>query len=227
MRIVLIKNFLGDGQIDYSNVDSDDEDKKCWMLCLPCRVPPLRCHSMLQLHGYPLTTFIHDKKEEEAIMIRSMILTPHQDHHQIYWQRQVVALTDGKGVSIFVFFLHVLRGFWNVFILNVFFLVFFSFVFWDVLSLRETGGCSDGAWRQREEGGGLVQYAAPAYRLPSTEIAYAAPSPPHDMQKVDQYCHQQKGKSTLLLKLKRSASRESELFRMLANMKSCRLLPAW
>ena len=84
MRIVLIKNFLGDGQIDYSNVDSDDEDKKCWMLCLPCRVPPLRCHSMLQLHGYPLTTFIHDKKEEEAIMIRSMILTPHQDHHQIY-----------------------------------------------------------------------------------------------------------------------------------------------
>lgn len=87
MRIVLIKNFLGDDgddQIDYSNVDSDDEDKKCWMLCLPCRVPPLRCHSMLQLHGYPLTTFIHDKKEEEAIMIRSMILTPHQDHHQIY-----------------------------------------------------------------------------------------------------------------------------------------------
>ena len=61
MRIVLIKNFLGDDgddQIDYSNVDSDDEDKKCWMLCLPCRVPPLRCHSMLQLHGYPLTTFL-------------------------------------------------------------------------------------------------------------------------------------------------------------------------
>ena len=44
------------------------------------------------------------------------------------------------------------------------------------------------------------------------------PSPPHDMHKVDQYCHQQKGKSTLLLKLKRSASRESALFRMLANM---------
>ena len=69
MRIVLIKNFLGDGQIDYSNVDSDDEDKKCWMLCLPCRVPPLRCHSMLQLHGYPLTTFIHDEKEEKAMML--------------------------------------------------------------------------------------------------------------------------------------------------------------
>ena len=86
----------------------------------------------------------------------------------------MVALTDGKGVSIFVFFLHVLRGFWNVFILNV----FFSLVFWDVLSLRETGGCSDGARRQREEGGGLVQYAAPAYRLPSTEIAYAAPPSP-------------------------------------------------
>ena len=106
MRIVLIKNFLGDDgddQIDYSNVDSDDEDKKCWMLCLPCRVPPLRCHSMLQLHGYPLTTFIHDKKEEEAIMIRSMILTPHQDHHQIYWQRQVVALVDGKGVFFLMF----------------------------------------------------------------------------------------------------------------------------
>ena len=95
--------------------------------------------------------------------------------------------------------------------------VFIENFFWDVLSLRETGGCSDGARRQREEGGGLVQYAAPAYRLPSTEIAYAAP-PPHDMQKVDQYCHQQKGKSTLLLKLKRSASRESALFRMLANM---------
>ena len=116
MRIVLIKNFLGDGQIDYSNVDSDDEDKKCWMLCLPCRVPPLRCHSMLQLHGYPLTTFIHDKKEEEAIMIRSMILTPHQDHHQIYWQRQVVALADGKGVFVFCFF----SCLFVVFILNVF-----------------------------------------------------------------------------------------------------------
>ena len=103
---------------------------------------------------------------------------------------------------------------------------FMNFAFWDVLSLRETGGCSDGARRQREEGGGLVQYAAPAYRLPSTEIAYAAPSPRHDMQKVDQYCHQQKGKSTLLLKLKRSASRVSELLRMLANMKSGRLLPA-
>ena len=66
MRIVLIKNFLGD---DGDDVDSDDEDKKCWMLCLPCRVPPLRCHSMLQLHGYPLTTFIQDEKEEEAIML--------------------------------------------------------------------------------------------------------------------------------------------------------------
>ena len=143
MRIVLIKNFLGDGQIDYSNVDSDDEDKKCWMLCLPCRVPPLRCHSMLQLHGYPLTTFIHDKKEEEAIMIRSMILTPHQDHHQIYWQRQVVALTDGKGVSIFVFFFMFFVVFGMFLFWMFFFLWFFGmFCLWErqVVAVTEPGG---------------------------------------------------------------------------------------
>ena len=147
------------------------------MLCLPCRVPPLRCHSMLQLHGYPLTTFIHDKKEEEAIMIRSMILTPHQDHHQFIDRGRWLHWQMVKAFVFLFFFFMFFLWFLECFCFECFFSCFFSFVFWDVLSLRETGGCSDGAWRQREEGGGLVQYAAPAYRLPSTEIAYAAPSP--------------------------------------------------
>ena len=59
MLMIMFMMIDDDGEVDVVRVY--DDDKMCWLVCLPCRVPPLLCHSRLQLHGYPLNTFPHKK----------------------------------------------------------------------------------------------------------------------------------------------------------------------